>query len=186
MEKLVVTQLDTRREQSQFSEFYEENFLKIKLTLVFMGVEEETVKDIAQESFAKIWSTWSQFETNAARMGFLKVVSRNLWIDRCRKLKHENLYLSEIIQGSDKTIDILHYKELLEATQKALEPFDDEYQKIYYEIKLNGCSYKEVAERFQVNIKTLERHMTKMSKRVRGYLQKYYAHLSLVVFFLNF
>ncbi|ERJ58163.1 RNA polymerase sigma factor [Sphingobacterium paucimobilis] len=186
MEKLVITQLDDTELQTQFSGFYRDNFLKVKLTLVFMGVDEETAKDISQEAFAKLWSAWTQFETDAARMGFMKVVSKNLWIDRCRKSKYEGMYLSEAAYANSLSSDMLYYKELLEATEKALEPFKDDYRKIYFEIKLNGCSYKEVSERFQINIKTLERHMTKMSKTVRGYLEKYYAHLSLLVVLLNF
>lgn len=169
----------------EFENFYKHNFLKVKLTLVFMGVDDETARDLAQEAFTRLWLSWNNFDSNPSRMKFLKVVSRNLWIDKYRKIKRESAYVSN--SEEDMSLqEMLDYHDLLEVTKKALCSYDEVKRDIYYEIKIHGTSYKEVADKFDMNIKTVERYMTQMTKSVKTYLKKYYPHLSTLAFFLNF
>jgi len=148
-----------------FEDFYKCNFLKVKLTLVFMGVDDETARDFAQEAFTRLWLSWNNFDNDQSRMKFLKVVSRNLWIDKYRKIKREST-LVHVREEDTSLQEMLDYKDLLEVTKKALCHYDEVKRDIYYEIKLHGTSYKEVADKFNINIKTLERYMTQMSKTV--------------------
>ncbi|MBE8721202.1 RNA polymerase sigma factor [Sphingobacterium pedocola] len=181
--------IDTVLEQcktTSFEKFYSANFLKIKLSLLFLGVDEESAKDLAQESFARLWVNWDTIENDMARKKFARVVSKNLWIDKYRKLKKEE----EFVTAASRDIDLFEhdvfYKDLLEATNKALWKYDSVKKEMYREIKVNGASYKEVCEKFEVNIKTLERYMTEMSKSVKEFLKKHYPHMSLLAFLLKF
>lgn len=173
------------RRGAGFESFYKKNFSKVNLTLVFMGVDEETAKDLTQEAFTRLWVSWDDFEDDSSKMKFLKVVSRNLWIDKYRKIQRENAFVNH--RGGDFSVqEMMDYRDLLEATKSALRSYDEEKKDMFFEIKLNGAPYKEVAEKFDVNVKTLERYMTQMSKSVRSFLKKYYPHISAVAVILNF
>lgn len=167
-----------------FESFYEKNFSKINLTLVFMGVDEETARDFTQEAFTRLWVSWENFEDDSSRIKFLKVVSRNLWIDKYRKIKREDAFIHSI-ERDFSVQDTVDYQDLLEATKTALQSYDEDKKNMFFEIKLDGVPYKEVAEKFNINVKTLERHMTQMSKSVRSFLKKYYPHISAVAIMLN-
>lgn len=167
-----------------FENFYKENFSKVKLVLVFMGVDDEMARDLSQEAFTRLWISWDDFEDDPSRMKFLKVVSRNLWIDKYRKIQRENLFVHQM-EERFSVQDTIDYRDLLEAMKKALRGYDEEQKNMFFEIKLNGVPYKEVAEKFNVNVKTLERYMTQMSKSVRSFLKKYYPHISSVLAALN-
>ncbi|PRD50801.1 RNA polymerase sigma factor [Sphingobacterium gobiense] len=171
-------------EQSGFDKFYNTNFLKVKTSLLFLGVEEEMAKDITQESFLRILLLWNNFENDIARRSFLKLTSRNLWIDKYRKIKREEQFCSLFEEGSRLLEEQMDFKELQEITYQALDQYEENMRLMYFEIKLNGASYKDVSQKYQVNIKTLERYMTKMSKTVRLYLKKYYPHLGILAVFL--
>jgi DNA-directed RNA polymerase specialized sigma24 family protein len=58
--------------------------------------------------------------------------------------------------------------------------YDEGKRDMFFEIKLYGAPYKEVADKFNINIKTLERYMTQMSKSVKSFLEKYYPHISAI------
>lgn len=166
--------------KTEFEGFYKKNFSKVRLTLVFVGVDDETAGDLAQEAFTKLWLSWDNFEHDASRMKFLKVVSRNLWIDKYRKIQREVSFADRLEE--DRSLqEMIDYQDLLEVTKKALCSYDEAKRDMFYEIKLYGTPYKEVAEKFNVNIKTLERYMTQMSKSVKSYLRKYYPHISIAV-----
>lgn len=184
--KQIETQHDisVTKDEDSFESFYHAHFLKVKLSLVFLGVDEETAKDLTQESFSKLWLSWTNFESDMGRRKFLRVVSKNMWIDRYRKIKLEE---SNAVNdtGQYSLEDEIYFKDLLNATETALYGYGADQKDMYYEIKVNGCSYKEVSEKFEVNIKTLERYMTQMSKSVREYLVKHYPHLSVFAIFLG-
>lgn len=166
--------------------FYNMHFLKIKSSLLFLGVDEDTAIDIAQECFTRLWLRWLDFDTDAARMQFMKVSSRHLWIDKCRKLKHERMYLAHVSEKLESPHQQLHYKELMNAIQEALIEYDPLYQQIYIDIKFHGATYKDVASRTDIHLKTLERHMTQMSKKVRTYIVKHNLHMPSIALLLFF
>jgi RNA polymerase sigma-70 factor (ECF subfamily) len=162
-----------------FDTFYVANFSKVNLTLVFMGVDEETARDLTQEAFTRLWLSWHRFENDVSRMKFLKVVSRNLWIDKYRKMQRESIFSSHHEEAFSLQ-EAVDYQDLLEAMNKALWKYDEGKRDMFFEIKLYGAPYKEVADKFNINIKTLERYMTQMSKSVKSFLEKYYPHISAI------
>lgn len=172
--------LASANQTAQFEDFYKSNFQKVRLTLVFMGVDDETANDLSQEAFTRLWSSWSNFDHDASKMKFLKIVSRNLWIDKYRKIKRESSFVNQLEEDLSLQ-EMIDYQDLLEATKKALQGYDNAKKEMFFEIKLHGVPYKEVADKFNVNVKTLERYMTQMSKSVRLFLEKYYPHISSVL-----
>lgn len=165
------------KNKKDFNGFYNENFMKIKLSLMFLGEDEESAEDITQETFERIWLRWTNFPNNYARKKFIKVVSKNMWIDKYRKPKLFE-QTEQVIEGScHYTEEQVLYNELLQLTNKALEKYGSKKKDIFNEIRIKGASYKDVSEKFNVNIKTLERYMSQMTKTVRLYLEKYYIHM---------
>ncbi len=158
------SEADLLKHKKTFHDFYNENFIKIKLSLMFLGEDEESAKDMAQETFERIWLRWTNFPNNYARKRFIKVVSRNMWIDKYRKPKLFER-TERIIEGScHYTEEQVLYNELIYVTNKALEKYDSQKKDIFNEIRIQGASYKDVSEKFNVNIKTLERYMSQMTK----------------------
>lgn len=184
-----ITKPMSSENHDDFDSFYQEHYIKIKISLMFLGEDEDSAKDIAQETLERLWVRWADFPNNYARIKFIRVVSKNMWIDKCRK-SSKIIKTDQIVElTSSYTEEQVLYHELIHETQKALEKYDAQKKKIFNEIRIKGASYKEVSEKFDVNIKTLERYMSQMTKTVRIYLKKYYINLLPflpIIFLFNF
>ena len=128
-----------------------EQLLKVMNDLYFyllkLGADQETAKDIIQESVYKSMIYLESIDTDKYKAWLFKVAI-NLYYDYCRKLKKSQFILIDehFVSNSKLIEDVVIEKENKEQVRKALEHLPFIYKQLLlfkYELE---WSYKQIAE----------------------------------------
>jgi RNA polymerase sigma-70 factor (ECF subfamily) len=131
---------------------------------------DELAKDIVQHIMIKIWKKGSSLNVSISLKSYLFKSVYNHFIDTQRRIKKET-----------KKIDRLKQESLLEFSEMSAEEIENRYRFIDEEIeklpkqckevfllgKKEGLKYKEIADKLNISIKTVERHMSIALKKLR-------------------
>lgn len=153
-------------------------------------VDEDAAKDIVQDVFLDIWENHSKLEIHTSVNSYLFTVVKN----RCYKfLKTEqkkkgskaefNLKLKQeelsFFNHSEKSILEFDVKDRIRNTYKKLP---EKCCAVFMESRLKGLSNKEIAEKLNISLKTVEKHISKALQLFR----KEFTDLIILIFTLLF
>ena len=134
-------------------------------------------QDIVQEVFVKVWEKKAEIE-NLNIEGFLFRLVRNRCIDYIKHLKVVNNRLQEIHIASKYEelyrIDfvgnepyVLIEQELKMKIEKTIQDLPDRCREVFMLSRMNGLKNKEIAEKLDINIKNVERHLNRALQSFR-------------------
>ncbi|MDR2138490.1 MAG: sigma-70 family RNA polymerase sigma factor [Tannerella sp.] len=162
---------------------YTNNYTRlVKYACSYVGNEVEA-EDIVQDTFMHIWSKLSADrleEVEVENIRYVTVVLKNKCIDFLRlKKRTGNVYYS----GSDE-LDLLYDKRIHEDTvskdidlerliHQAINNLPPKCRQIFIEKKLNGEKQKNIALKYNISIKTIEKQMNIAYKKLRNELNCY-------------
>jgi len=134
-------------------------------------------QDIVQEVFVKVWENRVQIESLNLEAFLFRLV-RNRCIDYIKHLKVVNNRMQEI-QISSKyeelyRIDfignepyVLIEEELKTKIEKTIQNLPERCREVFILSRLDGLKNKEIAEKLDINIKNVERHLTRALQSFR-------------------
>lgn len=134
-------------------------------------------QDIVQDVFVKVWEKRLEIETINLEAFLFKLV-RNRCIDYIKYLKVVNNRMQQI-QLSSKyeelyRIDfigdepyVLIEQELKQKIEKTIESLPERCREVFILSRMNGLKNKEIAEKLGINIKNVERHLTRALQTFR-------------------
>lgn len=131
---------------------------------------DDLAKDIVQETMIKIWSKGSNLNVHSSLKGYLLKSIYYHFIDTQRRIIKET-----------NQLNLLKQEALLEFSEISSEDLENLYLAIDLEIdnlptqckevfllgKKEGLKYKEIADKLNISIKTVERHMSIALKKLR-------------------
>lgn len=135
-------------------------------------IKDDTIsQDIVQDVFVKFWELRSTItDTNIEAYLFRLVrnkcldyirhvkVINNFQIDYSSVANYEELYRIDFI-GDEPYI--LIEKELQSEIDRVIQSLPEKCKKVFILSRVNGLKNKEIAEKLNINIKNVERHITK-------------------------
>lgn len=134
-------------------------------------------QDIVQDVFVKVWEKRADIESINLE-GFLFRLVRNRCIDYIKHLKVVNNRMQEI-QISSKyeelyRIDfignepyVLIEQELKLKIEKTIHSLPERCREVFILSRMNGLKNKEIAENLNINIKNVERHLSRAMQSFR-------------------
>jgi RNA polymerase sigma-70 factor (ECF subfamily) len=129
-------------------------------------------KDIVQETFMKIWIEKENIDERKNFNGYIFKIAKNCMIDYYRKYSREKISLFDLYITKETPEDILIDKEKQLSLQDALNQLSPQQRKIYklhYEQKK---PLKEVANKMNLSLSTIQNHINMMIKNIIKYLAK--------------
>lgn len=134
-------------------------------------------QDIVQEVFVKVWEKRAEIE-NINFEAFLFCMVRNRCIDYIKRIKAENGRLQEIhilakceelyrIDFLGNEPYFLFEKELKTKYERTIENLPDRCREVFLLSRINGMKNKEIAEKLNINLKNVERHLKRASQSFR-------------------
>jgi RNA polymerase sigma-70 factor (ECF subfamily) len=134
---------------------------------------DDLAEDIVQQTMIKIWKKGADLKINTSLKGYLLKSIYYHFIDTQRKKKKES-----------SKLEILKQEALLQFVDYSSEEIENLYQQIDIEIenlpkkckevfllgKKEGLKYIEIADKLNISIKTVERHMSLALKKLRNKL----------------
>ena len=135
-------------------------------------------QDIVQEVFVKVWEKRVEIE-NLNIEAYLFRLVRNRCIDYIKHLKVENNLIHEIRITSKfeelYRIDfignepyVLIEQEVKAKIEKTIESLPERCREVFILSRMNGLKNKEIAEKLNINIKNVERHLSRAMQSFRN------------------
>ena len=137
-------------------------------------------EDLAQEVFVKLFTHSRGYEPTAKFTTYMYRVAHNLWVDDCRRRKHERGQVSldaedkegtslrEVVSsGADGPRDSARKEEVVDAVISAVESLSEEHKAVFDLAEVEGLKYAEVAGILGIPEGTVKSRMHAAVRRLR-------------------
>ena len=170
-------------EKSAFEEIYSDFFGVIyHLSLQYLK-NEPISEEIVQDSFMKLWEIRETLNEQFNIRNFLYTITKNNCLNYLRNqkiiLRHqENLKYLEMqfnFEALDKLGSYIEFEELRSKMDQAIAALPDDLRETFLLSRFDELSYKEIAQKQSISVKTVEARMTKSLKILRHELSEYLA-----------
>lgn len=131
---------------------------------------EDDAKDLLQSTFLKLWLYRTSLNDDFSLDQQLFYIARNVLIDYIRKAnKQQEITLQvnhSIEQGSLENFQSMEF-DTRRRMQSILNEMPELRKKVFELHKIEGYSYKEIAQRLEISEKSVDNHLAKALKRLR-------------------
>lgn len=129
------------------------------------------VQDYMQSCYMRLWEHLDTLSTDTEVLPFLYTVSRNIVIDHLRKnirteYTEDILHFAEETQGHNSTEYYIAERESSRQIRELLSMLPERRRQVFVLIKIEGLSYKEVANHLKISVSTVEKHMHEAYKAI--------------------
>jgi RNA polymerase sigma-70 factor (ECF subfamily) len=126
---------------------------------------EYMAEEVVQLTFIRLWEKRKNLSAEYSISAQIFKMAGTILIDQLRKeaisQKHLSIVETESAQPGAQDLD-------LEILEQAIEQMAPVRKKVFKLSKLDGYSYKEIAELLSISPKTVENHMSKALKQLRA------------------
>ena len=177
-------------EKSAFEEIYAD-FFGVIYHLSYQYLKDTKIsEEIVQDTFMKLWDIRETLNEQFNIRNFLYTITKNNCLNYLRNqktiLKHqENLKYLEMqfnYEALDKLGSYIEFEELRSKIDQAITALPDDLRETFLLSRFDELSYKEIAQKLSVSVKTVEARMTKSLKILRHELADY---LAIICLFTN-
>ena len=132
--------------------------------------DEDDCHDIVSGVFEQLWSNVSEVRQNTVR-ALLYTQVRNRCIDKLRHEKQKLQYADYVAAHSARYIEAKEYdlqEERERVVAEVLDSIGEPTHSILVACYVDGMKYKEVAEKMQISVSTVKKHIMKALSIIRG------------------
>lgn len=164
---------------ARFEQFYAANFPRVKNFARLLTKSEEDAEDIAQNIFLKLWTRPELWQEQENMTSYLYTVTRNEIFNLFKHQKVEHEYedkmikaqlIEELCDEDTSLLENLYYKEVLLLIKMALNQLPPRRRQVFEMSRFEGLSHKEIAEKLQIPLRTVEDHIYKTLTELRKVL----------------
>lgn len=164
---------------ARFEQFYAANFPRVKNFARLLTKSEEDAEDIAQNIFLKLWTRPELWQEQENMTSYLYTVTRNEIFNLFKHQKVEHEYedkmikaqlIGELCDEDTSLLENLYYKEVLLLIKMSLNQLPPRRRQVFEMSRFEGLSHKEIAEKLQIPLRTVEDHIYKTLTELRKVL----------------
>ncbi len=187
-----IVRLIQSRDEKAFRKLFD-SYYQLLYAYARKFVEEDIAHDVVQDLFATIWQKADQIHIRTSVQNYLISGVRNNCLHWLEKQKVRKKYINELtIKLAINEINFYtdsntNYNSLIEAEiqgkmQEAVSRLSPQCRKIFIMSRMEGRKNREIAEELNISVKTVEKHLSKSLKKIKGELKEY---LPLIVLLLG-
>ena len=180
-------------EKSAFEEIYNDFFSLIyHLSLHYLN-DERVSEEIVQDTFMKLWEIRESLNDQFNIRNFLYTISKNNCLNYLRNqkiaLKHQEkikyLEMQFNYEALEKLGTYIEFEELRTKIDQAIIALPNDLSETFLLSRYYELSYKDIAQKQSVSVKTVEARMTKALKILRHELKDYLTIICLITNLFN-
>lgn len=132
---------------------------------------QKQAEDLVQEAFLRLWKNCAKV-TVAKAPSFLFKVAQNLFL---HQVEHSKV-VQKFLRWKPRNVELEHPQFTLETTElqqlveEAIAKLSDKQREVFLLHRLDGLSYKEIAERLEISVKSVEKRMHRALLSLRNFL----------------
>lgn len=144
----------------------------------------ELAEDIVQDVFANIWENRHRIDPEQSFKSYVFTVAKNQLLNLLQRIQHESNILHEISRyanlAENTTEETLNFTESNALFLEAMQKLPSQCREVFERCKIQGKSYKQVAEELSISEGTVNSQMVKAIKIIRKYINLKQALLLLI------
>lgn len=161
-------------ERSAFDYFYRKYSKLIYQKLHYMLKSTELAEELLQDVFVKVWVKRAEIDENLSFKSWLLTIAQNLVYDYFRRLALDSKMQQHLIhtfsEYYNQTEDYLLNKERRAILDQAIAQLSPQRKEIFKLCRVEGRSYKEVAEILKISPSTVSNQLVSATKTVKDYV----------------
>lgn len=169
MLKTIFNKSEKTFSKKEFKILFDDNFEALRDYIYYKSGDIQQAEDVAQEAFLKLWEKRSEIKKDSV-VSYLFRITHNIFINQTRHAK-----VSFNFQNHHNLDDINHvspefefeFKEFNILLQKALANLPENTRVAFLMNRIDGMKYKEIAERLDISIKTVEKRIQKAVNQLK-------------------
>lgn len=175
-EDMLVSLLKTGSEEA-FTEIYNRFHQPVYGYLLALVKSPEIAEDLLNEIFLKLWEIREKLDIRVSFSAYLFRICHNKAVDATKKIAGDHQlrdelmrYYQDFYSVSPWSREELYQYDVLE--EQAFDSLSPQSRKVYELCRLQGKSYREVAEELQISPYTVKEHMSRALANLRSFLKE--------------
>ena len=163
-DKILIKKLILGKEDA-FDEIFRKYFRQLVLFSIKIVKSKDSAEEIVQDLFVTLWSKKEKLQLKVSVKAYLyRAVYNNSvrYYKNQQQFVNSNIELSESI--SENYIDILEQAEIEDRIYETIEQLPEKCKEIFKLKRFDELKNKEIANKLQISIKTVETQMTRALK----------------------
>jgi RNA polymerase sigma-70 factor (family 1) len=149
----------------------------------------EESEEIAQEVFVKVWLRRFDLKEDLSFSSYIFTIAKNALIDTIRRRQKEIEFQENFSPGynssSTPTDEALELGELSSIIEKSIDELPTKRKQIYLLSRNEGLTYKQIADKLNISIKTVETHMRLALQQLKKNVNSNYEMVILGIFIVS-
>lgn len=171
----------SRGDQSSFKQIFDKYYRDMVIRAYQILQDEQLSKDAAQEVFLELWKNRSRLGPHIILHPYLKRSVSNRAINVLKSRRHHQSSGPEPLKYLNNTDDdaseFLEQQELKDMIHSAIDRLPERCRLIFVLCRQEGLSHKEISDKLDISVKTIENQMTKAIRTLREVITKYQSEL---------
>lgn len=146
-----------------FEQLYNRYKQPLAASLVKLLRNDTLAQDALQDLFVRVWNNRASIDPAMSFRSYLYRIAQNLVIDYYRKIAREKelmeVFLHDAATAHTTIDDALEANERKKVLQALLDKLPPQQRRAYTLHKIEGKSYKEIAEIMQISASTINKHI---------------------------
>lgn len=165
-------------DKKALEKLYQQYHNKVYRFVLRFSKNESLAEEVTQMLFLKIWEKRQQLSTVKALEAQIFTIAKHLTIDvmraEARKRQHETNFANRLEDSSNFTENTVLANDFKDALETVINELPPRRGKIFRMNRLEGKSYREIAEQLSISPKTVENQMSQALKDVRSKLAAFF------------
>lgn len=163
-------------DQLAFEDIYRCFSQKVYSVAVKFGLGREDANEVVQDVFLKLWNNRTNLNENLSIKAYLFTITKNTLINRQKKLAYEIAYKQYLekqnINSYLDTESDVFYSDFEQLAEKAIDQLPTQQREIFLLSKRGNIPNKEIADKFNLSLRTVENQIYRAAKKIRESLKK--------------
>jgi RNA polymerase sigma-70 factor (ECF subfamily) len=169
----VVTELLSKRDETAFEQVFRTYFKDLHAYAFTILRSEAAAEEVVQNVFFKLWERAGTLNIGGPIAAYLYRAVHNESLNHIKHLKvrtEHKLYVSHRSEDAEGAGKSLALKELESRLQEAMKALPEQCRTIFQMSRFEELRYREIADRLDISVKTVENQMGKALKILRAKL----------------
>ena len=175
-----------KKDESAFEQVFKEHFKNLHSYAVTILKDEAQAEEAVQQVFFKLWERAQSLSFSGSIAAYLYRAVHNESLNYLKHLKvrsNHQLYVAHAMKNqADHPQNRAGARELEQRIQEALNELPEQCRTIFQMSRFEDLKYREIADRLDISIKTVENQMGKALKQLRVKLVEF---LTFIFIFFN-
>jgi RNA polymerase sigma-70 factor (ECF subfamily) len=172
-------------DQQAYREIFERYWNKVYAIGLRLSKSPELAKDLAQETFIRIWNNRDKLPDVTNFSAFLFTIARHLAIDHLRKkvftTNNEDYLVDYFSDDAITPHEKAEYKELEKVLNSAIDNLPAQLQQVFRLSRFEGLSHAEIALRMNITRITSKSYMVRALYAIRKYLSQHHGEQFIII-----